>query len=209
MQNEEIINAEIGGTFTPAPSGVHAFVCVGLYVLGNIDSSFNGHPKKEKKLILAFELVNTNHVFKEGSAPEPFIVHKEFTHSLHEQANLRKMLGAWRGTAFTDAECKVYNIYKILGGAGSLNILHESKDGKTQAKIASFLQAIPNTPEARTPKRYYNVGKQPFDKAAFDAMPAWIQKKAITADEYKALNLPPVTTAAATSGTVSKDNIPF
>lgn len=196
----EVINAEVGGNYEMPPAGNQNATCIGLYVIGTLDETFEGHSKKVKKLMLAFELVDTNHVFKEENGEEPFVMYKDFTHNLSSKANLRKFLNSWAGKKLDDATAKAFNLANLVGGSCLANVVHDKKkkDGSDIALLIS-VSPLPNgiTPKAtRMPNKIFNVNKVPFDEATFKTLPGWIQKKIQSSDEYKAISGGATTTAA-------------
>jgi hypothetical protein len=207
----EVITAEVGGNYTLPPAGNQLAMCTGLVVLGTSESTYEGHVKKEKKIMLIFELVSTNHVFKKENGPEPFIMHKEFTHSLNAKSNLRKFLNSWAGTKLTDEAAAGFNLAKLVGAGCFANVVHDkNKKGDDRADIIS-VSPIPAgiaVPAARTPIRIFNVNKQPFQSDIFALLAPWLQKKIQASDEYKAMNGTSIVTPAAGNTLPVNDN-PF
>lgn len=97
--------------------------------LGTQSITFNGSPKELPKIKFIFELPLQRKSFKEGEAPEPFRVTKEYTKSLFEKSELYKDLTQWMARPLTEAEKKDgYDISKLLGKA--CNITVTIKKGK-------------------------------------------------------------------------------
>lgn len=214
--SEEIITASIGGNYTMPPAGNQIAVCTGLIVLGTSDSTFEGHVKKEKKIMLQFELVATNHVFKAENGPEPFRMSKEFTHSLNAKSNLRKFLNSWAGTKLTDEAAAAFNLAKLVGAPCFANVVHDkNKKGDDRADIIS-VSPIPDgiaVPAVRAALVVFNVNKAPFQTEVFATLAPWIQKKIEASDEFIKLNgtATPIATASdnpfASPGTVTPGNV--
>ena len=61
----------------------------------------------------------------------PLTVSRTFTVSLHEKANLRKFLSAWRGRDFTTEEAKAFDVSKLLGAYCMVNVTESETNGKT------------------------------------------------------------------------------
>jgi len=186
--SQEIITANVGGSYAMPPAGNQIATCVGLYIIGTVEETFEGHKKKVKKLMLAFELVDTNHVFKEEKGPEPFIMHKEFTHGLSSKSNLRKFLDSWAGKKLTDETAKTFNLANLVGGSCLANVVHDKNKKGDDVAVLISASPVPNgmaITKSRLPHRIFNINKQPFDSEGFSALPEWIQKKIKTADEYQ------------------------
>lgn len=196
MQEEEVvITGEVGGTFTPAPSGNHLAILTRITMLGTIDNSFEGHVKRDPMLRLEFELVNTNHVFDEDKGPEPFVIAKNYKLSMNEKANLRKMIEGWIGEKLQKDEAKNFNVAKMLRAQCMCNVVHRvsQKNGNTYAEIASIAQ-VPDGVEVKEPRTDVKIfilqkgtTKETFDSTKFAALPEFIQKIIKTSDEYIAL----------------------
>ena len=126
-----------GGDFTPAPAGIHRAVCISYVDLGHQESEFNGESKIQNKVMLMWEL--PDELIKTDDGDKPFVVSKFYTKSLHEKSTMRHDLVAWRGREFTEPELEGFDLDNILGKACQVNIIHESKNGKTRAKLTAVL----------------------------------------------------------------------
>ncbi len=120
-------------TFTPAPAGVHQGVCVDIVDMGMLEVTWQGQIKQQHKIRVVWQI---DEPMEDGRR---FIVQKRYTLSLHEKANLRKELEAWRGRAFTDDELRGFDLEKLIGVNCFLNVVHAHKDGKTYANVASLM----------------------------------------------------------------------
>lgn len=206
MSETQELYADVGGNYTPPPSGMHAARCITVAQIGTIEETFEGHKSKKKKIVLSFELSNTNHVFDEKRGPEPFVIHQEFTFSMHPKAKLRKTLTLWRGQAFTDQEAKVFSITKLIGATALINLIHDKNSkGDTKVVVAGIMLVPPGTvvPALRTKQTIFllPLPGQPLNTAALNSLPKWVQSKIKTSDEYKALGL-----ADSTPAPASQDN---
>src|SRR5688572_25099842 len=99
-----------GSTFTPAPEGVHISRCIGCVSLGTQQPS-SPQFMASFKIVLIFELPNER-VVQDGAKAQT--VSKEFTCSLSEKANLRKMLESWRGRPFTKEELEGFDVMNVV-----------------------------------------------------------------------------------------------
>lgn len=199
----EVITAEIGGNYELPPAGNQVATCIGLYVLGTLKETYEGHEKSVKKMMLVFELVNTNFEFKEGEGPEPFIMTKEFTHNIGSKANLRKFLNAWSGGKLKeDKVAASFNLMDLVGANALVNVVHDkTKKGKDYAAIISATP-VPDgmtIAASRKPHLVFNINKEPFDNEGFQKLPEWIQNKIKTSEEYLKLSGAPTTTPEATT----------
>jgi hypothetical protein len=117
-----------GGDFALAPAGNHVGRCVQLIDLGTLYSRY--YDKWSHKVLLGWELPG------EGNGDKgPHIVFKRFTLSLHENAQLRKDLESWRGRKFTRDELDGFDLRKVVGVPGLINVSHRESDGRTYADV--------------------------------------------------------------------------
>lgn len=116
--------------FEPCPAGVQQAVCCDVVDLGTIETAFG--PKW--KIDIRWQTAET---MADG---KPYLVAKRYTLSLHEKANLRHDLEAWRGKAFTAAEVEGFDVEKLIGVNGLLNVVHkQGSKGGTFANVASIM----------------------------------------------------------------------
>ena len=120
-----------GGSFQPAPVGVHQAVCVDVVDLGVLDVSWQGQTKRQHKVNLAWQI---NEAREDG---KPFLVFKRYTLSLHEKAGLRKDLESWLGRKFGRDEEMGFDVEAVIGMNCLLNITHNRVADKTYANVAS------------------------------------------------------------------------
>lgn len=144
-----IATAGEGKTFAPAPAGVHQGVCVDVVDMGMLEVKWAGETKKQHKVRIVWQI---DEAMEDGKR---FIVQKRYTLSLHEKANLRKDLEAWRAKAFT-AEELPFDIERLLGVNCFLNVVHAHKDGKTYANVASIMPLKKGMPKM-DPEGYQRV----------------------------------------------------
>ena len=116
-------------TFTPAPIGAYQAVCCDVVDRGLVQTAFGEKRKVDLKWQIGEDMDNG----------KPFIVNKRYTASLHEKANLRRDLEAWRGRAFTEAELKQFDMDTLVGANCILNVVQNTDDkGRVWANVASI-----------------------------------------------------------------------
>lgn len=120
--------SETGTEFTPAPAGTHQGVCVDVVDLGLVKTQWG-----EKRMVrVVWQIDETMDTGKR------FIVQRRYTASLNEKAALRHDLEAWRGRPFTADELKQFDVENVLSANALLNIVHQTKEGKTYANVKSL-----------------------------------------------------------------------
>lgn len=174
--------------FAPIEAGSYVARCVSMTHIGTMIEKYMGDDKLMNKVRFDFELPTELKVFNEEKGEQPYMLGRDFSLSLHEKANLRKFLAAWRGKDFTEEEAASFDITKLLGVTGMANVIHQtSKDGKVYAAITS-MSAIPKgmvCPPQINPS--FEFGYTPFSQEAFDKLPQWLKDKVVQSNEYKEL----------------------
>jgi hypothetical protein len=175
------------------PAGNYVARCFSMIELGTVPENYMGETKQLRKVRITWELPTETKVFDEKKGPQPLAISKEFTLSMHEKGNLRKMLASWRGKDFTDDEAKSFDITKLLGKPCMLNIIHKpgkSDPSKIYEEIAG-VTSIPkgfNVPEQvnKTQELYYDN----FNEDLFNSLPDFIKTKMQTSVEWQAMKQP-------------------
>jgi len=122
-----------GGDFELCPAGIHSAVCYAVADLGLQNNPFTPD-KPQHKCVVMWELE------PRMSDGRRFGLSKFYTLSLNEKATLRKDLISWRGKNFTKEELDMgFDIEKLMGANCTLNVVHETKNDKTYAKIAGVM----------------------------------------------------------------------
>lgn len=142
------IVAKAGGTkFTPAPEGPQQAVCVDVVDLGLVQQTWT-EAQEYKPMVRV--IWHSEEIDPETK--KPYVIEKRYTLSLHENANLRKDLEAWRGRGFTDAELEGFDLETLIGINAFCSITHNVSKGKTYANVTSIMRlpkgtdALPITP---------------------------------------------------------------
>ena len=125
----------------PIPAGNYIARCYRMIHIGtNFDPKWD---KDSNRVRVTWELPTETKVFDEAKGPQPLVIDKEYTLSLHEKSNLRHDLESWRGKGFTELEAAGFDITNLLDKYCMLNIIHNTaNNGNTYANIGS-VAAIP------------------------------------------------------------------
>ena len=190
-----------GGNFKTVPAGVFIGRCYELIDMGtqtNETGMYAG--KSDHKIKIGFELFGDD---EEGNPltidvdgkEMPLTITKDYTVSLHEKANLRKELAAWRGKDFTEEEAKAFDVSKLIGAYAMVNVTHKTNSqGKTRANI-SGLSPLPSALKNSKPapvhaNRIFNLDEP--DMAIFDTFYEYLQEQIKKSPEWEAArNVPP------------------
>ena len=205
------INATNNGTQRELiPAGNYIARCYQMLQIGTVMENINGEMKPMNKVRIGWELPTELKVFKEGEGEQPHVISQEFTLSMNEKANLRKMLASWRGKDFSEQEAKCFDITNLIGVPCMLNIIHKpSKDGsktyQTIGSVSPMPKGMPCPPEIH---KQSILQFDAFDAALFNSLPDFIKDKIKTSDEYKALTTPHESHAVEQKDEVT-DDLPF
>jgi hypothetical protein len=168
-----------GGDFKPVPQGTHVAICNLVVDLGNQRGEYQGVPNIKRKVYVRWELPHERLEWedRDGAKHEgPMQVGKQYTLSLHENANLRGDLEGWRGKAFTEEEARGFDITALAGKACMVSIVHSEKNGKTYANVKSISAMVKGMEK---PEKCEN-GCLIYDEdnlGIYDLLPEWLRKK--------------------------------
>lgn len=197
-----------GTVSDPCPAGNHVARCIGLIDLGTQEETYQGKPKRQRKILIKWETPLETKVFKEENGEQPYIISKEYTMSLADKSNLKKDLESWRGRAFTEQELAGFDLKNVLGVPCLVNVIHND-NGYAKITNVSPLPKGTTCPEAiNVPFQYFSLDE--FDKVAFDSLSEFWKKKIESSPEYKSLGSPERATSFDDMGTpAGDDDIPF
>jgi hypothetical protein len=176
----------------PIEAGMHLARCYKMIFIGTVQETgtFNGkvETKTMIKVRIGWEFPELQKVFKEENGPQPLVIENEYTLSMGDKANLRKMMESWRGKPYTEEEANRVDITKMLGQACMINLTHKkAANGKIYENITTVVP-VPKQmkcPPLINPKKELNYDEQ-WDQEYFDALPAFIKDKMKTSREYQA-----------------------
>jgi len=176
-----------GGNFELTPAGTFTGRCYRFIDLGSHEQEFQGESKGLKRLVMiGFEL--PTETMADG---RPFSIHKRYTWSTHEKANMRKDLEAWRGAKFTEADFGPggFDVRNLLGVPCTLTIVHSERDGNAYANLAGIGKAMKGmqTPDAVNPPVYFTLDPDGFDQTVFDGLSDKLKEFIRGTPEYRRL----------------------
>ena len=181
------------GDFVQVEPGTYVARCYSMIEIGTIETEFNGEKKKAHRVSITWELPTELAVFKEENGPEPFVVSKEYTLSMHEKATLRKDLESWRGKGYTDEETKRFDVTKLLGQTCMLSVIQEAgkKDPtRNYVKVSSVSKIVKGMecPPQINPTRLLCF--EEFDWELFDKLSDYMKDKIKSSDEFRSMQEP-------------------
>lgn len=173
------------------PAGNYIARCYQMIHIGEIMDTTYG--RLINKAIIGWELPTELKVFRQELGEQPYSIRQEFTLSLNEKANLRKLLASWRGKDFTEAEAKAFDITALIGKACMLNIIHKhSASGSTYEYISSISplpKGIVCPPQIN---ESFILDYDNFSEEKFNVLPDFIKDKIKNSLEYAKMKQPAV-----------------
>ncbi len=163
-----------GGDFAPVPEGSHMAVCDMFVDLGLQDSRFGA----KHKIYLRWQIPALRIDYeKDGEKINaPMSIGGTYTLSLAEKSNLRPMLQAWRGRAFTADELKKFDVSSVLGAPCMITVTHNPKDGGGVYANVGAVVKIPAglpVPQLEGETILYDAD----NLGSWDHLRPWIQEK--------------------------------
>lgn len=173
-------------TFDLVPAGNHVARVYRFLHLGTAPETYMGEEKMMNKIMIGFELLNETKVFKEERGPEPYVISREYTLSMGEKANLRKLVEGMYGVALQDGEADAFDLMGLVGEACLLNVVHKkSEKGTTYAMIqgASPIPKGMTVPPAHNKPQVLEYAS--WNEDLFRSFPDFIKEKFAKSVEFK------------------------
>jgi len=175
------------------PAGNYIGRCYQMIEIGTVSETILGEVKILKKVRIGWELPEEQKVFSEEKGPQPCVISKEFTLSMHEKSSLRAVLKSWRGKDFTNEEAESFDITKLLGAPCMINIIHKpgkSDPAKTYQQIAGITGVPKGVPVPELINPIFCLSYDEFDEDKFETLPDFIKEKMKGSIEYAAIKMP-------------------
>lgn len=175
------------------PAGNYIARCYQMIQIGHVKEVILGEVKTLNKVRIGWELPTETKVFNVEKGEQPFVISEEYTLSMHEKSNLRKMLASWRGKDFSLEESNSFDITKLLGVACMVNIIHrpaKSDPSRMYQKIGS-VSPIPkgmNCPPQSNPTTVLQYDN--FDYNLYNSLPDFIKDKIKNSEEFIKMQSP-------------------
>jgi hypothetical protein len=194
-----------GKDFDPVPEGSHLAVCDMFVDLGMQDSHFGA----KHKIYLRWQIPALRLSYeKDGEKIEgPMSIGATYTLSLSEKSNLRPILQAWRGKAFSADELKKFDVTTVLGKPCMVTVTHEpKKDGGVYANVASVAKLPSGIPAPTLEGEALLYDADNMD--TFEKLRPWLQEKIKTQIIQREESLPEQRTYNM-ADELADDDIPF
>lgn len=171
------------------PSGTHIARLYKIINLGTHDGEWQGQPKTTALVRLYWELPNEIKEYeKDGQkVSAPFAISREFTFSMGEKANLRKIVEGMIGTTLGDDEAFAFDIEQLLGMPCLVTIVHEvgQSSGKKFAKLTTTAPMMRGMEAPAQVNESEVLDVNDLSEEAIGKLPDWLQDKMRDSHEYK------------------------
>lgn len=180
-----VMLTDSGTDYKPIDAGNYAATCIRVIDLGTQTHNYQGEEKSARKVRIFWEVPEVT-VEWEG-VERPATISATYTASLHEKANLRKVLESWRGRSFTADELKGFDTKNVLGAACLLNVVHTEKDGRTYANVAGVTPLIKGMQKPEVVGPIINFDLDDFDAETLEGFHDKLKEQIKASPEYRAL----------------------
>lgn len=196
-----------GGDFERPENGTYPARCIQVVELGTHNKEWKGESKKVEELMITWEI---SELMQDG---KPFVVNWRGTNSLSEKANLYKMLNAWRGKSFTEAELNEFHLGKLLDACCLISVVTETgKNGKEYTNVSSIMPLPKGMKAIDRVNPLVDFGICDLGTEEYDKLWPWVQKIVDSSDEGKEFHgqAPPKGNSGSNEPpTDPDDDIPF
>ena len=194
------------------PAGNYIARCYKMIHVGTVEEIIMGEKKVLNRVRIGWELPEETRVFSEAKGEQPLVIEGEYTLSMHEKSNLRKLLASWRGKDFTEKEAEAFDITKLLGVPCMLNIIHRpsKKDPTKLYENISGVTALPKSikcPDQINPT--FVLSYDEWDENKFNSLPDFIKQKMQSSVEYAAMQQPDHKQVSQTNIVDEESDLPF
>jgi hypothetical protein len=207
-----IIAKKPDNDFKKVEPGSYVARCFSMIEIGTIETEFKGQKKKQKKVMLTWELPDELDIFDPDKGPQPYAVSKTYTLSMFKDSNLRKDLEGWRGKGFTEEEAEAFDITVLIGKPCMLSVIHQpGKDdpSKSYVLVSSISRLMKNTecPKQVNPTRVLSFDE--FNWDIYNSLSDYLKEKIASSDEFQLMQEPEVTHTDEVPGSKNEDDSPF
>lgn len=178
-------DAQKNKEFKLVPAGTHMARCYQFIHLGHVPNTFPGATSPTvNKIRLTWELPDEMVTFNEEKGPQPFSMSQEYTLSMNEKANLRKMVESLFGQKLSDEEAENFDTELLVGKPCLLTIVHTTKGDKTYAGVQNVTSLPKGMPVPEPVNKSNIITWENMSTEDFNNLPPFIQDKMKQAAEY-------------------------
>lgn len=180
------IKSGVKPSLPPVPGGTYLATCVYSIDIGEQLCKYKDKKSYNNQVMLGFELSGIT-VEVDGKQ-EPRILGRTFNVSKSKKSALRKFVSAWGAKEFSDEEFLGVDTDDLVGRPAMLNIvLNESGE---YSNIEAIMQAPAGIPVPVAMSTLIRFNMDPWDQAAYDALPEWAQMRIQKSTEWQKQHAP-------------------
>lgn len=196
--------AKATGNFKSVSPGTYVARCYRIIDIGTQHSEWNGEEKVRNQIVVFWELPGETAEF--DGVIKPLSVSKFYTNSLHEKANLRADLKAWRGRDFDETELAGFDLNNIVGKP-CLVTVSAKENGKTEVASVSPLMKGQECPvQVNTSQTFW---LDEYSDESFNALSDGMKKLVAKSEEYQAIKSGAPFVYADKAESTAPDDMPF
>lgn len=199
-------------TRPPVAGGTYLAVCVYSIDIGEQYCTYQDKSADYKdQVVIGFELCGFT--YEENGMQKPYDLSKTFTASMHQKAALRNFVQAWEGHELSESDVEAFDTRDLLGRTCMVNVILKENGFNDITGVFRIPAGIPE-PAPTMPLIAFDM--EPWDQAAFDALPEWAQKKVKKSTQYQkehapntAVTFPPIQTPGTIMGSYMQNGQGF
>lgn len=200
------IRDKVKPSLPPIPGGTYLGICVYSVEVGEQLCEFKDKGKSyNNQVMLGFEICGIT--IEIDGKQEPRVLGRTFNIAKSKNAGLRKFIGAWEAKELSDDEFLDTDTNDYVGRPAFLTVvLNETGEYSNIENIAPLPTGLPITvPEPMSPLIRFNM--DPWNQAAFDALPEWAQEKIKKSTEWQKEHAPVTNVAVQNPGVAGFQNL--
>lgn len=183
------IRNNVKPSLPPLPGGNYLGILVYSIGIGEQLCEFENKSKSyNNQVVLGFEICGQT-VEIDGKT-EPRVLSKTFNISKSKKSGLRKFFSSWGAKEFSDDEFLDLDTNDFVGKAAMLTVvLNDTGEYSNIDNISPIPVGIPiQIPQPLSQLIRFDM--EPWDQAAFDALPEWAQERIKKSTEYQKEHVP-------------------
>lgn len=176
-------------TYDIVPAGNHVARIYRILHLGTAPDTYMGEEKMINKIMIGWELSNEKKVFRADKGEELYVISAEYTLSMNEKSNLRKLIEGMLGVVLNEGEAEAFDVLSLVDETCLLNVIH--KTASTSGREYAMVKGASPIPKGMfVPPPYNPVQKldyEDWNTDLFNSLPPFIREKITNTIEYKKL----------------------
>lgn len=183
------IRDNVKPSLPPIPGGNYLGICVYSIGIGEQLCEYEGKSKSyNNQVMLGFEICGIT--IEIDGKQEPRVLGKTFNIAKSKKASIRKFIGAWEAKELSDDEFLDVDTNDYVGRPGLVTIVvNETGEYSNIESISPLPVGLPvAVPEPMS--KLIRFDMEPWDQAAFEALPEWAQEKVKKSTQYQKEHVP-------------------